>query len=78
MENIEHEVKVKAMYHRLLDLLNSERNVAVAFDAATTLHVNVLDTIIGQWAGEKVIATVEEIVEIHCRLETTSQGAGNA
>jgi len=53
-------------------------NVAVAFDAASTLHVNALDTIIGRWAGDKARATVEEIVEIHCRLEKTSQGAGNA
>lgn len=78
MENIEHEVKVKALYHRLLDLLNRERNVVVALDATCTLHANVLDTFIGQWAGDKMVATDKEIAEIHCRLEKTSQGTGNA
>jgi hypothetical protein len=78
MENIEHEVKVTALYHRLLDLLNSERNIAVALDATCTLHVNVLDTIIGKWAGDKMIETDKEIAEIHCRLEKTSQEVGNA
>jgi hypothetical protein len=78
MENIEHEVKVKALYHRLLDMLNNERNVAVALDASSTLYVNVLDTIIGQRARDKARTTVEEIVEIHCRLEKTSHDTGNA